>query len=451
MNKRSTRRPICRRSPRRVAIGLSVLLILIAPLAWGQLSLSVEGAVEEALAADHSLAAGRSRQTAAEAATDAARMSRLPELSLTGRYARIEEQDPLSVQTPGGAVTVGETFSDAAAAELSLMQPLFLGGLLSSRVDQTRLVAEARSFEQLWRRATVKLEAQRAYWRLVEARLRREAFAERLDRVRANLETMEDRLGQGLVTRNQVLTVEMRLARAELELIDADNALSLASADLAVRIGEDPGTEIVPVSEPPERPGPMPPLELLVARGLAERPDLAAERLRLDAQAEGVDIVRSDFYPELFVTGNYTYARPNEALFPPPDRFEDSWRLGVMGRISLGSLPRAHQETRRADALWEAQHHSVLAAEEKLRLEVRRAYLGWSSSGQQVRLGETMVRQAEENLANTEVRVENGTALNEDLLDAQVDLLEARLALTSAVIGRELAWLEVMYSSATEM
>ncbi|MFW5843217.1 MAG: hypothetical protein ACOCW6_04780 [Spirochaetota bacterium] len=72
--------------------------------------------------------------------------------------------------------------------------------------------------------------------------------------------------------------VDQTRAPAELELIDAENALSLASADLAVRIGEDPENHIIPVSEPP--------LDVLVARGLGERPDLLAERLRLDAQVD---------------------------------------------------------------------------------------------------------------------------------------------------------------------
>jgi outer membrane protein TolC len=35
--------------------------------------------------------------------------------------------------------------------------------------------------------------------------------------------------------------------------------------------------------------------------------------------------------------------------------------------------------------------------------------------------------------------VENGAALNEDLLEAQAVLLEARLSLTSAEIGRQIA------------
>ena len=430
--------------------GLFLLLLSVAGWSQAPLELSVEEALKRALESDHSLSAGRQREAAADSALAAARSSRLPELSLTGHYARIEEQEPLQVDTPSGSLEIGESFSDATSVELALMQPVFLGGRLASRVEQSDSLSEAATLEQLWRRTSVKLELYRAYWRLVEARLRQDAFAERRDQVAANLETIRRRFQEGLVTQHEVLSVEMGLAQAELELVEAENALALASADLAVRIGEDPGRLILPSSDLPSRSDTIPDLEVLVERGLARRPDLAALRRQLTAQAQGVEIARSALYPELFVTGQYRYARPNEALFPPPDSFEDSWQVGVMGRINLGSMPATIHRTREAEANRQATYHSVAAAEERLRLEVRRAYLSWGSSRQRVHLGRTMVRQAEENLANTAVRVDNGTALNEDLLDAQVDLLEARLALTAAVVERELAWLEVMYTSATE-
>lgn len=432
---------------------LSVLLVLIPFPTSGQtaLELTVEQALERALVTDHCLAAGENRAAATDSAAAAARAARLPELSVTGRYARIEEQDPLSFETPGGTTRVGESFSDSTAIEVALMQPVFLGGRLSAQVEQGRALAEAAVLQQLWRRTMLKMELQRSYWRLVEGRLRRDAFVERRDQVLANLETVERRFAEGLVTRNQLLKVEMRLAEAELGLVEADNALALASADLAVRVGEDPGREIVPASSVPIRPDVELDLETLLRQAVAERPDLLAQRRELDAKTESVTIARSGFYPELFLTGNYTYARPNEALFPPPDSFEDSWRVGVMGRLSLGSAPRTYHRAQEAQSGRTAGYHEVAAAEERLRLQIRRAFLAWRSSSQRVRLGQTMVRQAEENLANTGVRVDNGTALIEDLLDAQADLLEARLAATSAVVERELAWLEVMYTSATEM
>jgi outer membrane protein TolC len=433
-----------------------VLFLVCGPIAGQEgeprsLQLTIDEALAGALVNDRSLAAGRSLTDAASHARAAAELARLPQLTIEGRYARIEEQDPPEVDIPGAPISIGTSFDDATAFDLSVAQPLYLGGALSARVAQSTALFDAETLEQDRRRRLVSLEIRRAYWRLLEADLRRDAFRERLDQVSANLRTMEERFSEGLVTRNEVLTVEMRLARAELDLINAENALALASADVAMRIGVDADTRIVVASELPDRPVSVPELETFVASALADRPDLAAMRRRTAAQDAAVVLARSELLPEVYVTGRYTYARPNDALFPPPDRFEDSWQIGVLGRISLGSAPSSVSRTREASSRRDAHVEEVAALENRIRLAVRGAYLSWESSGQQVRLGRTMVRQAEENLANTAVRVEAGAALNEDLLDAQVDLLEARLALTSAVVGREVSWLELMYASAMEM
>ncbi len=415
------------------------------------LRLSVEDAVARALRTDEGLAAGRNRVEALDAGSAAAKAARFPEIVAEGRYARVEEHQPLSVQTGDGELTIGESFDDATALELSLLQPVFLGGRLRARVEGSRALRRAESLEQLRRQSTVALQVQRSYWHLVWATERRDAFMERHNQVRANLRSMEDRFDEGLVTRNQLLTVEMRLAQAELDLVEARNEVALAMADLAVRIGEEPHRNIVTSSRIPERRKTLPTLAQLVETGLRERSDIQALRDRIAAKTRDVTIARSRLYPELYVAGSYRYARPNEALFPPPDGFEDSWQIGAVGRISLGSVPRVLHQTTQAFAEVEAHRHSLVAAEDQLKLEIQRAYLSWQASGQRVTLGQTMVRQAEENLSNTIVRVHNGTALNEDLLDAQVDLLEARLALTSATVDRELAWLGLRHASGMEL
>ncbi len=439
---------------RTVTLGVLTLMNAVAPLLAQHdepLELTVDRAVVLALQTDSLLAAGESLVAAAVAGNEASRAARLPDLTVEGSYMRIEEQDPVEVDTSMGVITLGEDVTEVTSIALSVQQPIFLGGRLSSDVARTDALRRAETLDQLWRRTITELELQRSYWHLLEAGRRQEAFVERRDQVAVNLETIGRHFDQGLVTRNEVLTVEMRLAEAELDVIEGRNAVALAMADLAVRIGEDPGRTVVPTSSLPERSAAPADLDELVSRGLSDRPDIRALRGRLDAEGHAVAFERSAYYPELFVTGSYTYARPNGALFLPPDSFEDSWLLGVVGRVAIGAIPRVHRRAEQARSRYESQSHSLTAAEDRLRLEIRSAYLDWASSAQEVRLGRTMVLRAEEHVANTAVRVDNGTALNEDLLDAQVDLLEARLALTSAAVGRELAWLNLMYASATEM
>ena len=454
-------------------IACATVMIALAAAAFAQSAgtgvprdITLEEAVERALSSSSRLEAGRATMDARSAAEAQAEAGRLPALDLEATYMRMKEQEPATIPLPDppqgpGPVTLGESIENSYGVTLSLRQPLFTGGEISSRVEAANRALAASRSTYHWERSGVVLEVRTAYWNLVEAELRVETIEERVRQVEANLENMESRLSNGVVTRNEVLTVEMKLAEARLKLLRARNGRELAATRLALLTGLDPEQELRPAttlpSARPDGPGDdapepaSPDLQSLIDTALAGRGDLAELRATLDASEAAERTARSGWFPELFLAGEYTYARPNQASFPVEDEFESSWRVGVVGRIALGDMPRVYHESSQRDAERTAAAARLEAAEDRVRLGVREAYLSYQSSGRELELARTMVRQAEENLADTRVRVENGVALNEDLLEAQATLLDARLALTSALTGRRIAWDQLMRRTGREL
>jgi outer membrane protein TolC len=448
-------------------------MIALAPAAFAQTAgtagprdISLEEAVERALSSSSRLEAGRATMDARSAAEAQAEAGRLPALDLEATYMRMKEQEPTTIPLPDppqgpGPVTLGESIENSYGVTLSLRQPLFTGGAISSRVEAAERALAASRSTYNWERSGVVLEARTAYWNLVEAEFRVETIEERVRQVEENLENMESRLSNGVVTRNEVLTVEMKLAEARLKLLRARNGRELAATRLVLLTGLDPEQELRPATAlPSTRPGgpgndapepASPDLQSLIGTALAGRGDLAELRATLDASEVAERAARSGWFPQLFLAGEYTYARPNQASFPVEDEFESSWRVGVVGRIALGDMPRVYHEGSQREAERTAAAARLEAAEDRVRLGVREAYLSYQSSGRELELARTMVRHAEENLADTRVRVENGVALNEDLLEAQATLLDARLALTAALTGRRIAWDQLMRRTGREL
>jgi outer membrane protein TolC len=381
-------------------------------------------------------------------------------VDLEASYMRVKEQDPATIPLPDppqgpGPVTLGESFENSYAATLSVRQPLFTGGEIASQIDAAGHAVAASRGSYDWERSGVELEVRTAYWALVEAELRVQAIEERLRQVELNLRNMESRLANGVVTRNELLTVEMKLAEARLQLLRARNGRELASTRLALLTGLSPDRGLAPTTQldsggaDASRAGtPLseatPELDSLIRDALANRGDLAELRADLNAARASQTAARAGWFPKFFLAGEYSYSRPKQASFPGEDEFESSWRVGIVGRIELGNMPRVYHETSQREAELTAVAARLEAAEDRVRLSVREAYLSWQSSARELELAETMVRQAEENLADTRVRVENGVALNEDLLEAQATLLDARLAFTSARTGRRIGWDRLM-------
>jgi outer membrane protein TolC len=484
--------------PRCIAL---IILLAGSPLALPAQSteegveLTLKEAVDRALKSSNLLEAGRATMDARSAARAQARTGRYPSLDFEASYMRMKEQDPGTIELPPppqgpGPVTLGEPTENSYVGTISLRQPLFTGGEVASLVEAADQAVAASRGAYEWDRGGLELDVRRAYWKLMEAQLRVKAIEERVRQVAANLENMERRQANGVVTRSEVLTVEMKLAEVRLALLRARNGRELASTRLALLTGLSPDRRLLPVTRLPEtvsaalpsasadtadpRPGDpsgpsssgapsgaassgdpsgpeAPSLASLIEEALANRGDLAEYRANLEAARARERSSRAGWFPKVFVAGEYTYARPNQAIFPAEDKFESSWRIGLVGRIELGAMPRVYHESARRNAELSAVAASLEAAEDRVRLAVREAYLNWRSYTEELELAGTMVRQAEENLTGTTIRVENGVALNEDLLKAQATLLEARLALTSARIGRRIAWDRLMRETGREL
>lgn len=446
---------------------IPALFIICLPLnAGGQeaqspVRLSLQDAVEKALSSSSRLQAGSAELAAGEAARAQARTGRLPALDLELSYMRLNEREPATIELPPppsgpGPVTLGEAPENTYSATLSLRQPLFTGGEINARIEAAEHSVQAGRSRWEWSRGGVVLDVRTAYWRLLEATQRVHALEERLRQVKENLANMERRLENGVVTRSKVLTVEMRLAEVRHKLLRAKNGLEMAGTRLALLTGLPADQPINPVTPLPDsgqaltleknrendgssKDATLPDPQELVREALKERGDLAEQRSTLRAAETAERTARSGWFPQLFLVGEYTYARPNPEVFPTENQFNSSWRLGIAGRIELGSMPRVYHRVARRGAEREAAAARLRQAEQQVRLAVREAYLEWKSSGEELALARTIVRRAEENLSETRTRVENGAALNEDLLEAQAVLLEARLSLTSAEIGRQIA------------
>ncbi|HZP43910.1 MAG TPA: TolC family protein [Candidatus Binatia bacterium] len=164
------------------------------------------------------------------------------------------------------------------------------------------------------RRRTVDGEVRRAFWGLAAAERRRALAEERLALARRVAEATRRRLRSGEVGTLDARLAELEATRAETERTAAETARAEAVARLGVALGA-PADESLTVAPGEERPLVREPEAALVARALAERPDLAAAReeaARLEAEAAVVR--RRGWIPNPTFRGFYRHESGNERI-----------------------------------------------------------------------------------------------------------------------------------------
>jgi outer membrane protein len=168
------------------------------------------------------------------------------------------------------------------------------------------------------------------------------------------------------------------------------------------------------------------------------RPELKALELRLDAAQAAGKAARGLKFPQIFLGGGYTVARPNQRIFPQEDEFNSTWDVGLTVSYDLWNWRATDHQIRQAETQAEKIRDALNLLRDAIRLEVHKVFLDLIKGEEKVIVADRGVVQARENLRITQERFAQGLVLNSEVLDAEVALLQASLQNTQALVENEL-------------
>ncbi len=431
---------------RKFAVAVVVVLALPLAAVAQRRPLSLEEALAAGIERSPGLHASRLELEAASARSREIAAGRLPSVKLGGGYTRLSEVPDFQVTLPisPNPIVVSQSYFDNFNLRLGIQQPLFTGFRLQAGEGSARLLEAAAGQDLEKSRAELAFAVKSAYWGLARAREFETVIDENVRQVGEHLKDVRAFFDQGLATRNDVLRTELELSNAEILKIDARNAAEIALTALASLIGLPPGSDVDLTTTVESRASRLPPEAGEggadpIERALANRPEIKSAELRIKASQMGVKAARSGFFPQVYLSGNYYYLRPNPRILPSLDRFKGTWDLGVSVSFDVWNWGQTKLQAEQAEARLGQAREARKALEDQAVLEVTQCRLSLARAGEKVRVAGQAVGQAEENLRVTKERFKQGVALSSDVLDAEMALLQAKLGRTQAEIDRVLA------------
>jgi outer membrane protein TolC len=432
-----------------------LLLIMVAAAgasAQKQMSLTLDQSIGLGLDNSRILHASRMGADAAEARSSEASAAQLPSLKATGSYTRLSDVPPFVLTLPppmSGSYTISPTIVNNYNLRLTLQQPLFTGFRVQSGASMADNAAKAAGEDYNRDRSELVYAVTNAYWSLFKAIEFKKLIDETAGQVKAHLTDVQNFLAQGLATNNDVLKVQVQYSSIQLQQIDANNNVQLAMIGLNNVMGIPLETQVTLASAPAEPgmapgdsligPGTLPAVDILAERALERRPELKALDYRVQAGEDGVRLARSGWFPQVYLTGNYNYARPNQRLVPTQDIFKDTWDVSLVASWDIWNWGSTVHQTHQAQAQLSQVMDAKSALRDGVRLEVTQAYLNLKQSGERIGVSRQGVEQSQENYRVTNERFKSGLALNSDLLDAEVALLQAKTSFTQSLVDYQLS------------
>jgi outer membrane protein len=412
------------RSLRNLAVGLlvSVAPLAIAP-AWSQ---SLEAALSNAYRANPDLNATRANTRAVDEGVPSA---------MSGYRPRVTGSGDIGASSTANRGTGSRTSTDLnpAGFGLSVQQTLYNGGRTgnSVRAAESSVMAARetlRNSEQ-----NTLLDGVTAYMNVLRDTaifsLRQNNVGVLSEQVRQT----KDRFSVGEVTRTDVAQAEARLAGARSDLALSQSNLRGSVARFKQVIGLDP-KKLNPVQ--PVAAGRLPKTQGdAVNRALRDHPAIIAALHGVDAQSLQVKVVEGELLPTVSLTGNLSRRYDTQV------QGDVRTSASVVGSVSVPLYDggSAYARTRQAKETLGERRMQVDSARDRVVAAVIASWALLEATRFQIEGAAAQVQAAEIALNGVREEYKVGQRTTLDVLNAQQELLNARVAQVTAQRDRVVA------------
>lgn len=263
-----------------------------------------------------------------------ARAARRPSVAIAGTDVDAARGEAAGARrplyNPEVGVAVGPRFGGGKTlleAQVTVAQTIELGGKREARRAAAAARVTAADAELTRAAYEARVEVWRAFHRALVARTRVEGTRATEELATQLVAASSDRQVLGAGTQLQINLANLEVGRARHDRFDAENAYEAALAELATAVGAGANERLEPTGELPVLPDATVDEEALVARALADRPDLAAARA--EAAAARADLRLADALATPDVTTSISYGFEQDV---------DTDFHAILGGISI-SLP----------------------------------------------------------------------------------------------------------------
>lgn len=410
---------------------LGMKAILAATTVLAGTSMASAETLKEALAAAYAsnpqLMAQRAALRAVDESIAAANAGFLPSVDGSGTFNRGAQVINDTRPEPVGGVSNQDIRDDTYS--LNVSQNLFRGFQdRSTRKQRLREIdagrAQLETVEQ-----QVLLDAVTAYMNV----LRDEAVVElnnnNIQVLERQLQASRDRFRVGEVTRTDVAQSEARLEGAKSTLLSAEATLAGSRAQYQRVIGRSPST----LETPGEKPDLPLTLDEAVEIAVAESPNVKTARSNERAAQYSIKAAKGALLPSVDVSYNYTHFEAIRNLGPlsfPLIGDANTVRIQVSVPVFNGGL--RHSNVRRSKQLRSQRMMEVHQAERVAQEQALVAWDNYRAAQGQILSNEAQVRANEIALEGVRQEAYVGSRTTLDVLNAEQELLNARVSLVRA-------------------
>ncbi len=336
-----------------------------------------------------------------------ARSKLLPSVSTSYSQTLLEHQPGLHA---GSSITpIGE--SSFYTYQLAVQQILYDFGGVTSLYQAAKLTEETKRLDTKRTRNSIALTFTLLYFDVLESEKMIEVAEKEVESLASHARVAAELLKSGLITKNDLLQAEVRLADARQKLLNAQNMRKINGARLNSMLAWPLSAPIHVVEPTSPRPD-APQHEGAADIAERERPEMQIADTTLKALMYEETARKSDYYPKFLAQGEKDYTKNKYAAY------EQNMGITLLMQLNLfngGSTRAAVEKAQLAQSRLRIERKRLA---DDIGLELEKYYLDMINAKESVRVAKEAISQAEENLRITRTKYAEGVGIARDVTDA---------------------------------
>ena len=335
------------------------------------------------------------------------------------------------------------------AGSIMLSQPLFMGGSIIALNKMASIQEEMASHSMDARRQATLYRIDQAYWQVVSLYHKKklaESYRDLVQKLSGDVHKMID---EGVATKSDGLSVDVKVNEAEMTLAKVSDGLVLSRMllnqlcglplDESVTLVDELAEQIAVVELTPE---------LDVERAVENRPELKMLQNTVDLSKQATNVLRAGNLPQVLLTGGYAVSNPS--LFNGfENKFRGFWHVGVMMRVPIWNWGDVMYKIRASKGATNIARLELEEARELIELQVNQNTFKVDEANKKLTMAQTNIQRADENLRMANLGFREGVITPATVMEAQTAWLQAQSQKIDAEIDVRLSQVDLQKAMGT--
>jgi NodT family efflux transporter outer membrane factor (OMF) lipoprotein len=273
----------------------------LSPAAWPRIDWwkrindsQLDQLMDEALAGSPTLRIAEARVRRALAFAQTSKANLYPQVNADAEYTRLRFPEHALIPPP-----IAGTWDTRAQLEATLNYEVDLWGKNRAAYDSALGAAKAAEVDGFAARLTLSVNVAQTYVQLKRAYLQLDVAAKTLKEREQVYNLTLDRYNAGIDTKLAVKQTEAAVPATREQVAQLEEAIGLARNQLAALLGKGPDRGLAITRPAVDSLGPAEIPSMLPAQLLGRRPDVVAQRWRVEAARKDIDVAKAQFYPNV--------------------------------------------------------------------------------------------------------------------------------------------------------